>query len=129
MIHFIISAALPYGKKFIISILLVASIGFFFLHQNYPRVQSHYHFRIANRKHVSHILLETIQGRNTITFLMSHPSPYHYKSSSHPLYYTCGNAADCIKQMKKIDQFLKSGYNLGLSLQGSYIKEIRYYHP
>ncbi len=97
--------------------------------QTYPHVQSNYAYRVTNRKSISHLLFENINGAHYITFITSHSAYYNYKASSHFLRYRCGSAAQCLETMSKLNKFLITGYNMGLQLEGSNIVSIEYFYP
>ena len=104
-----------------------ALISLCLIFQTYPHVESRVDFRVTNRKLISHILIELRNNIQYITIISSHPSPWNMYDKSHPLFYKCRE--DCLKEIKKLDLFLDSGYNIGLKLNGSYIQEIIYYNP
>jgi len=96
--------------------------------QGAPHVQSSFTHRVLNRRYISRILHEHRRGINYITVLATHgPNYWAYRSRSHPLRYPCGRAADCLREMKKLDVHLRQGRNLGLILSGSRIKRLVYY--
>ena len=96
----------------------------------YPPNLSQTELRITNRRFVSHILFESIENRNAITFLLSHPPNYNaYKDIPHSLVFFCGLPAQCLHLSQRIDRHLRSGYNLVLTLHGSQIDRIEFLKP
>jgi len=86
-------------------------------------------YRIANRKQISHLLIESTAGRQALVLIATHPLPWAFKAESHALKYYCGNADECVSMMLEIDRMLRTGYNLGLRLDGSRILEIKFFPP
>ena len=94
----------------------------------YPHRQSQLEYRVTNRRSISHILYEARDGRNYVTLITTHGGVWAFHASSHALHYACPSPRSCLQEMKKLDQFLKSGWNIGLHLRGSQIQRIEY-HP
>jgi len=91
-------------------------------------IKSSYTLRVTNRKYISHILYEYRRTRHYITLITTHGPSYHaFYSRSHALYYQCGSPKHCLYEIKKLDDYLKKGYNIGLRLHGSKVIEIIYY--
>ena len=96
----------------------------------YPPVLSEFDLRITNRRFVSHILFEVIGNRKAITLLLSHGPNYNaYKDVPHSIHFFCGATAQCLQLSRRIDRHLRSGYNLGLHLQGSRITRLEFLNP
>ncbi|MBE7410824.1 MAG: hypothetical protein L6Q54_08490 [Leptospiraceae bacterium] len=85
--------------------------------------------RIVNRKHISHIILETRPDHYRITLLVSDRFPYNYKSKSYPLYLKIENEKIAITTAKELDQYLDRGFELSLHLKGSEIISFTYHDP
>lgn len=111
-------------KKIFLTLLMLL-----FLRQGYPHVDSGLDYRITNRKYVSHIVFEKIGTGNYITFIMTNPLYWSFHADSYYLHYPCGEIPECVSEMKHLDRFLESGYNIGLKLNGTTIREIRYFEP
>lgn len=79
--------------------------------------------RILNRKHVSHIVLETRPGGYRITLLLSERFPYSYKSKSAPFFIRVSDAKSGLELAEKLDAYLERGYNIRIRLNGSEIVE------
>lgn len=93
----------------------------------YPPLFSTYHLRIINRRFLSHIVFEVIENKKYLTLILTHgPNYWAYKSTSYRLYYECETSSKCLQESEKLDQFLQSGYNLGLYIEGDFIKKIIY---
>lgn len=100
------------------------------LSQPYPPVSSSYELRIVNRQFVSHIVFEQVEAERYLTLIMTNGPVYHaWHSTSYSLQFLCQSAKQCFAEAKHIDQHLKSGWNLGLKLNGSLIEEILYLMP
>ncbi len=97
--------------------------------ENYPSVNSSRSVRITNRRYISHISYQQINGNNFITFILTHPLYNAYKANSHQLYYECESYSECADFMIKINNFLISGYNLRLVLNGTTITNIDFLVP
>lgn len=95
-----------------------------------PPLRSGFNHRILNRRFVSYILFEVRYGRPCVTILAVHGPNYQaFHAPSAPLHSPCRNRVDCLKKMEKLDRHLRKGLNLGLILEGSWIKKIIYYGP
>lgn len=82
--------------------------------------------RIVNRKHISHIVLETSPQGFRLTLLINERFPYNYKSKSGPFYFIkVNNAKEGLELAEKLDRYLVSGHNLLIRLNGSEILEYR----
>jgi hypothetical protein len=93
----------------------------------YPPVSSTYQLRITNRRFISHLLFENINNQFFLTIILTHGPNYHaYKSTSYRLYYECSNPKKCLEEAIKIDEFLKTGYNIAFVINGDYIEKIIY---
>ena len=90
----------------------------------YPHPESSLEYRITNRRYVSHITHELREERHYVTILMTHPGVWAFHSTPYAVHYECGSARDCLLLLRKLDDFLQSGWNIGLRLNGSEIKEI-----
>ncbi len=93
----------------------------------YPHLYSDYYIRIVNRRYISYLLFEDIESKLYITFILSHGPNYHaFKSTPYRLYFECFNKKSCLQIMKEIDNFLQTGYNLILYINGDFIKKIEF---
>ncbi|WP_232224585.1 hypothetical protein [Leptospira fainei] len=79
--------------------------------------------RILNRKHISHIILETRPGGYRITLLVNERFPYNYKSKSAPFFVRVRDAKAGLELAEKLDKYLDRGYSLRVHLNGSEIIE------
>ncbi len=96
----------------------------------YPPISSTYNLRIVNRRFISHILFEKIENKLYLTIILTHGPNYHaFKSTSYRIYYLCKNIEDCLREAIKLDEFLKTGYNIGFVLDGDYVNKILYLSP
>lgn len=95
----------------------------------YPYTGSSFFFRVTNRKYISHLVFESIDRQNYITLITTHAGVWAFQSRSHALHYPCGSATECLAEMRRLNAFLDSGWNIGLRLNGSIITEIIYYDP
>lgn len=96
----------------------------------YPPLTSSRELRVLGRRFVSQILFENTDGRNFLTLIVSHgPAYWAFKSSPHALHLACPSPADCLAEARRLDAHLRSGWNIGLALEGSWIREIVYLHP
>ena len=96
----------------------------------YPPGISEFDLRITNRRFVSHILFEVIGNRNAITILLTHGPNYNaFKDVPHSIHFFCGGSTQCLQLSYRIDRHLRSGYNLGLQLQGSRITRLEFLGP
>lgn len=95
----------------------------------YPHTGSSLFFRVTNRKYISHLVFESIDRQNYITLITTHAGVWAFQSRSHALHYPCGSATECLAEMRRLNDFLDSGWNIGLRLNGSIITEIIYYDP
>jgi hypothetical protein len=93
--------------------------------QQYPH--STLDFRVTNRRYVSHILYELIENTHYVTIITTHPGVWAFHANSHALHYKCERPAHCNRILRKLDDFLQTGWNIGLHLNGSEIKEIIYF--
>ncbi len=97
---------------------------------SYPPVSSSFDLLIVNRRFVSHIVFENTDGQNYLTLILTHGPAYHaFHATPHPLHFPCSSPGHCYREAKKLDQHLRSGWNIGLSLSGSTIQEIVYLKP
>ncbi|MBX7058688.1 MAG: hypothetical protein K1X75_11540 [Leptospirales bacterium] len=95
----------------------------------YPRPGASFETRVLNRRQVSHILIENEDGHSYLTMLVVHARYWAYHAMPHALRYPCRDASECLRELKRLDAFLKTGWNLGLRLDGSLILELIYYPP
>ncbi|MBU42564.1 MAG: hypothetical protein CMN76_05045 [Spirochaetaceae bacterium] len=96
----------------------------------YPPGLSEFDLRITNRRFVSHIVFEVIESRNAITLILSHGPNYNaYKAVPHSVHFFCGSGTQCLQLSRRIDRHLRSGYNLGINLQGSRIRRLEFLRP
>ncbi len=100
----------------------------------YPHVESGIETRITNRRYVSHIVYEVRDGDEVakygphfVTILTTHPGVWAFHATSHALHHPCGSRARCLKVLRKLDDFLRTGWNIGLRVEGSIVREIVYY--
>lgn len=82
--------------------------------------------RITNRRYISHILYEPREGLPALSILTTHPRQDAFKSDSHRLHYHCQTAELCLNELSRLNQHLRSGHNIHLTLRGSQILRIRY---
>lgn len=82
--------------------------------------------RQINRKDISHLVLEKKEGHFRVTLLASERRPYSYKSGNFPFFIRVSQADEALELSQKISQFLESGENLVVSLNGSEIVEIHW---
>lgn len=80
--------------------------------------------RIINRKHVSHIIIETRVDHFRVSILLNERFPYNYKSRSGSFFIRVNDEKEALKISEKLDQYLESGWNLKIYLSGSEI--VRY---
>jgi hypothetical protein len=93
----------------------------------YPPISSTYQLRIVNRRFISHLVFENINNKMFLTIILTHGPYYHaYKATSYRLFYECSTANNCLKEAKKIDEFLQTGYNIAFVIEGDFIKKIIY---
>ncbi len=119
-----------YLIKKINKIYILIFIFIFFHFAPYPPISSTYDLRIVNRRFLSHILFEKIEDKLYLSIILTHGPNYHaFKSTSYRIYFLCQNVEDCLNEAIKLDEFLKTGYNIGFILDGDYIKKILYLNP
>jgi len=82
--------------------------------------------RITNRRYVSHILYQPRSGQPALSILTTHPRHDAWKSDSHNLHYYCSTAELCLTELQNLNQHLRSGHNIHLTLRGSQILRIGY---
>ncbi len=112
-------------KKIYKFIILFIAIEIFAI--PYPPISSTYHLRITNRRFISHLVFENIHNHFFLIIILTHGPNYHaYKSTSYRLYYECSNPKECLEEAKKINEFLRTGYNIAFVINGDYIQEIIY---
>ncbi|EKR74846.1 hypothetical protein LEP1GSC041_3131 [Leptospira noguchii str. 2006001870] len=80
--------------------------------------------RIINRKHVTHIVIETRADHFRVSILLNERFPYNYKSRSSSFFIRVNDEKEALKISEKLDQYLESGWNLKIYLSGSEI--VRY---
>ncbi|PJZ52029.1 hypothetical protein [Leptospira adleri] len=79
------------------------------------------HERIINRKHVSHIVIETRADHLRVTLLLSERFPYNYKSTSGSFFIRVNSEKEALEISEKLDKYLESGWNMKIYLSGSEI--------
>lgn len=79
------------------------------------------HERIINRKHVSHIVIETRADHTRVTLLLSERFPYNYKARSGSFFIRVNDEKEALELSEKLDKYLESGWNLKIYLSGSEI--------
>ncbi|MBM9577032.1 hypothetical protein JWG45_07675 [Leptospira sp. 201903070] len=77
--------------------------------------------RIINRKHVSHIVIETRTDHLRVTLLLSERFPYNYKATSGSFFIRVNTEKEALEISEKLDKYLESGWNLKIYLSGSEI--------
>ncbi|AYV54926.1 hypothetical protein CH370_19440 [Leptospira kmetyi] len=77
--------------------------------------------RIINRKHVSHIVIETRADHTRVTLLLNERYPYNYKSRSGSFFIRVHDEKEALEISEKLDRYLESGWNLKIYLSGSEI--------
>lgn len=96
----------------------------------YPPLSSSRDLRVINRRFVSTIVFENTDGNNYLTLILTHgPAYWAFKSTPHALHRACPSPAACLVEARRIDTHLRSGWNLALRLDGSWIREIIYLEP
>ncbi len=96
----------------------------------YPPLSSTYNLRIVNRRFVSYIVFENINNKLFLTILLTHgPNYLAFKSNLYRLYYECKDPENCLKEAKKLNSFLQTGYNIAFVIEGDFIKKIIYLEP
>ncbi|MCB1323820.1 MAG: hypothetical protein H7A21_12350 [Spirochaetales bacterium] len=110
-------------------ILAVLSFAPYSVQAEYPSVGSSFDYRVTNRRYVSHVVSEQIDGRLFVTIIMTHPGVWAFHSDSHAVHYHCGAPAACLQELERLDAHLNSGWNLGLKMQGSLVTRIDYLTP
>lgn len=113
-------------------LLLVAFLvsGGLLAESPYPPLTSSREFRVLNRRFVSQIRFENTDGQNFLTLVVTHgPAYWAFKSSPHALHLACPSPAGCLAEARRLDTHLRSGWNIGLALEGSWIREIVYLDP
>lgn len=113
-------------QSLILCALIILTPADYMVSQPLPHVESTRNFRITNRKYISHTLIQNIAGENVITILTVHPLHNAFHADSHFLHYKCGTPTSCLKKLKELDSYLRTGSNLRLELEGSSIKKIIY---
>ncbi|MEQ9366430.1 MAG: hypothetical protein RIF32_19475 [Leptospirales bacterium] len=93
----------------------------------YPHPESSFDFRVTNRRYISHIAYESNEFGHFVTILTTHPGVRAFHSTSHALHYPCEGPRECLNVIRKLNDFLQTGWNIGLRLNGSKIKEIIFY--
>ncbi|MCP5497672.1 MAG: hypothetical protein H7A23_24225 [Leptospiraceae bacterium] len=83
-------------------------------------------YRILHRKNISHIVIETRPDHYRVTFLVSDRFPYNYKSKSYPLFIKTLSEKDAYQVAKELDEFLQTGYELKIWLNGSQIMNYQF---
>ena len=95
-----------------------------------PHIQSSLQFRVLNRENISVIFCIKFGAGRIILYLW--PPMVRiitpFDPAVTPCITICGKPAFCFKEMKKLHRYLRSGSNLGLRLNGSYIIKIHFYN-
>ena len=81
--------------------------------------------RIVNRKHISHIVMETRSDHYRVSLVVSDRFPYNYKSSSYAFFIRYQDANTAQETAKKLDKHLDLGLDVKLFLKGSEIKSYK----
>ncbi len=81
--------------------------------------------RILNRKHISHIIMETRPDHYRVTLIVSDRFPYNYKSSSYAFYLKYQDANTAQNTAKELDKHLDMGLEIKLFLKGSEIQSYK----
>lgn len=81
--------------------------------------------RIVNRKHISHIVMETRSDHYRVSLIVSDRFPYNYKSSSYAFFIRYQDASTAQETAKKLDKHLDLGLEVKLFLKGSEIKSYK----
>lgn len=95
----------------------------------YPRTGSTFTLRVLNRRQIRNILIESDETGAYLSILAVHPRHWAFYAMPHALRHPCGDHRRCLNELRRLDQFLRSGWNLGLRLNGSVIEELIYYPP
>ncbi|EMJ91813.1 hypothetical protein LEP1GSC193_2789 [Leptospira alstonii serovar Pingchang str. 80-412] len=77
--------------------------------------------RIINRKHVSHIVIETRTDHIRVSLLLNERYPYNYKAGSSSFFIKVNDEKEALEISEKLDRYLESGWNLKIYLSGSEI--------
>ncbi len=85
--------------------------------------------RIINRKNVSHIIIDPRENEYRLVLLVSDRFPYNYKQVSFPFYFRLRNEQESIMLMKKISDYLETGQNITIHLEGSVITKVIFHKP
>ncbi|MCR9143611.1 MAG: hypothetical protein NXI24_15290 [bacterium] len=93
----------------------------------YPHPESSLEYRITNRRYISHIAYESNEEGHFVTILTTHPGVWAFHANSHALHYACEGPRECLRVIRKLNDFLQTGWNIGLRLNGSKIKEIIFF--
>ncbi|MEM7181151.1 MAG: hypothetical protein AAF518_09570 [Spirochaetota bacterium] len=84
------------------------------------------HERIINRKHVSHLLIDTRRNGFRVTLLVADRFPYNYKAQSYPLFIRANSAREAQELLHKLDSYLQTGENLYIRINGTEIVKYRF---
>lgn len=118
----VLFAAGPVSNLFVLNSVLAEN--------PYPHIHSSYTERVTNRRFIRHIMFEYSESGNMITILATHGPNYHaFHSDLHPLKHPCGAPNQCMETIRELNEFLNTGYNIRLHLQGSTITAIEYLDP
>lgn len=83
-------------------------------------------YRILHRKNVSHIVVESRPTHYRVTMLVSDRFPYNYKSRTYPLFIKTLDEKEAIKIATELDEYLQTGYELKIWLNGSRIMSYKF---
>lgn len=75
--------------------------------------------RIVNRKHISHIVMETRPDHYRVSLIVSDRFPYNYKSTSYPFFLRYQDAKTAQETARNLDKHLDLGLEIKLFLKGS----------
>jgi len=75
--------------------------------------------RIVNRKHISHIIMETRPDHYRVSLIVSDRFPYNYKSVSYAFFLRYQDAKTAQETARILDKHLDLGLEIKLFLKGS----------
>jgi len=81
--------------------------------------------RIVNRKHISHIVMETRADHFRVSLIVSDRFPYNFKSQSYTFFLRYQDPTTAQETAKKLDKHLDLGLEIKLFLIGSEIKSYK----
>lgn len=85
--------------------------------------------RIINRKNVSHIVMDGRMDEYRLVLIVSDRYPYNYKQVSFPFFFRLRNEKEAVNLMVKISNYLETGENMTIRLEGSEIKAVIFHNP